>query len=986
MKVKMLVVFMFILMGVGQLYAQELTGTVRGVVFDQSGLSIPNTTVSAIGVVKMQVLTDTGGEYALVLPPGEYIVTFESSGFNILQKSVAIRAGGNIVLNATLEISEVRQEVTIEEKVPEIDTGSHTISTTIKSDEQTKIPSGTGYIGLITKAPGVRAEPVGGGFMSDGSSAAENDFFINGVKTSDTETGSLRTTSNFPFEFVEETQIMRMGDAQYGSSLGAVVNGVLKRGANDTHGQIWTYSTFDGINASPNSSLRFSPFDDDKVEYFKNKKDKSLVLAPGYVVGFPVVKDKIFFLSGSRPNFGKTERDVKFLKNNVPGKFESNTRQDSALNKIDLDLLLKNKPLHLSLAHLYSPLRVRGFLPGRDGTDSPDTLWHNRGYRIPSTLILWNSSYFPTNKLALSFFGGWNYTNFKDTYGLSSGPSIVYLTSNIGTDGVPRRFQASAGNFTPNNIQTQKETFKRNNLYLNVSYLKNWRGSHLLDLGFQRDSVQNDSLANTWPDGRFLMAWGARWPGLTGIIAGRYGFYVEDQFETSGQVKSRSQALYFQDKWQVYKNLVINFGVRTESEYIPSFLGNKKAIDFGFKDKIAPRAGIAYDPTGSGKSKISIGFLVSYDVVKYNLPISAFGGDKWLRCFYPLDNPDVSLLKKGGGGKASECINLRVPANDAIDPALKPMHQRMFTVGYERSVGNNWILSIYGIQKQLVRTVEDVGRLVVNKGTIEEQYTITNPGEGRSIDSSWFPQGYPSPITPKAKREYSALELRVDKRAYSYFFSASHTISRLFGNYSGLASSDERGRLSPNTNRDFDLTFMTRDKDANLVYGKLATDRPHVFKFFGSKSLSFRKLGNADLGISFIAQNGTPLSTQVPLLTSTFAFSYGRGDMGRTPNFFETSLMYGHEIKLKGFKEQQKIRIEFAAANLFNQKTALDKVTELVHPNDGQIHFSNSSAVFQGYDPKALMKAQDLRLNPAYGMVSAFQTPRTARIALRFFF
>lgn len=986
---KILVFFLIFSLEI-QLYSQELTGTIRGIVMDQAEITIPGITVDVAGTVNMKVLTGSAGEYVLMLPPGEYRITFVLVGgaLDTVQKNVSVKAGGNIVLNITLNISGVQQTITVEEKAPQIDTGSHVIATTIKSDEQTKIPSGIGYIGLLTKAPGIRVEPVGGGVMADGSSAAENDFFINGVKTSDTETGSLRITSNFPSEFMEETQIKRMSDAQYGSSLGAVINGVLKRGHNDVHGQAWTYMTFDAMNASPRPSLRFSPFSDDLVEYFENTKDHSSVFVPGYVVGFPILKDRIFFLSGSRPNFSRSEREVKFLKNNLPGTFVSRARQDFTLNKIDADLMVHAKVLRLSLAHMYSPLRVRGFLPGRDGTDSPDTLWHQRGFRVPSTLILWNTAYFPGDKITISLYGGWNYANFKDTYGLSKGASIAYLTSNINMDGVPRRLQATSGDFTPNNLQTKTDEFKRNNVYLNATYLAQLKGSHLIDFGYQRDGVYNNALAHTWPDGRFLVAWGARWPGITksGSVTGRFGFYMEDQFETSGKVNSESQALYFQDKWQVRKNLIVNLGVRTESEFIPSFLDDKKAISFGFKDKISPRAGIVYDPTSSGKSKVFAGFAVVYDVIKYNLPRSAFGGDKWLRCFYPLNDPDVFLLTKGDPKKAFECLNLRVPANDLIDPMLKPMQQRMTTVGYERAFGTNWILGIYGIHKYLVRAVEDVGRLVVNQGIVEEQFTITNPGEGRSIDPSWFSKGYPSPITPKAKRDYRAIEARLDRHAQSYFMSASYTWSRLYGNYSGLASSDERGRLSPNTNRDFDLTVMTRDKDTKLVFGRLATDRPHVFKFFGSRALDWGKFGSTDLGISFIAQSGTPLSTQVPILSSTLAFVYGRGDLGRTPIFSETSLTYGHEFKLPEFREHQKVRIEWTVSNPWNQKTTLDRVTGLVHPNDGHIYFPSSADVFLGYEPQLLMKEQGLRENPAYGMTSAFQAPRSMRIAFRFFF
>lgn len=986
MKVLILLVFL----NGNLLFSQELTGTIRGMVTDQSGGAMPKVLVTATGPVNMTVETDSSGGYAISVIPGEYLISFSKDKFESAEQKMSVRAGANTILNVTLEVAGVTQTITInvEEKMPEIDTGSSTIQTTIPSEIQTKLPSGTGYIGALTTVPGVRSEVIGGGIMSDGSSRAENDFYINGVKTSDAETGSLRLMSNAPFEFIQETLVTRSSDAQYGGSMGAVVNGILKRGGNEIHGQVWNYFSNDSMNASPRPYLRFSPLDDEEVEFFQPKKDKQTAATPGFHVGGQIIKNKLFFFSGSRPGFAKAERSVKFLKNDLTGNFSSSSRQDFTVNKLDYETLFRGRALQLYFAHMYSPLKLKGILPDQEGTSSPETLWHERGFRAPSSTILWKGTYFPMDKLTVSLYGGWNYTNFSNGYGLSKGPSVAYLTSNLNISGVPSRFRASSGQFTPDNFQTKKDAFKRRNIYLDGIYLLSFKGFHLMKFGYQSDHLQNNVFANTWPDGRFLMAWGIGWPGITkpGFLSGQYGFYIEDQMETSGKVRSESKAFYFQDDWQVKRNLVVNLGLRTESENIPSFLEGRagKAISFGFSDKIAPRAGIAYDPTGSGKSKLSANFAVVYDIVKYNLPRSAFGGDKWLRCFYPLNDPDISKLKRGDTKKAFECLNLRVPANDLVDPSLKPMQQRMLTVGYERSFGN-FLLSVYGINKSLIRAVEDVGRLVVKNGVVEEEYTITNPGEGRSIDPSWFPPGYPSPITPRARREYNALELRLDKKSGNHFVSANYTFGGLRGNYSGLASSDEKGRINPNTNRDFDMAYMSRDKDGKLVYGRLATDRPHVLKVFGYKTVSTR-LGSSDLGLSFILQSGTPLSTQVPVLTSTNVFAYGRGDMGRLPTFSDTSLNFGHDFKLPEFKENQKMRIEWTVSNVFNQNMVMDRVTGLVHPNDGHLQFDSSAAVFHGFNPEFLMQEQGLRKNPAYGMPYVFQSPRAMRVAARFFF
>ncbi len=66
--------------------------------------------------------------------------------------------------------------------------------------------------------------------------------------------------------------------------------------------------------------------------------------------------------------------------------------------------------------------------------------------------------------------------------------------------------------------------------------------------------------------------------------------------------------------------------------------------------------------------------------------------------------------------------------------------------------------------------------------------------------------------------------------------------SRLYGNYSGTASSDEEGvRSDVNVNRYFDLPIAGFSASGGPDNGPLATDRPHVFKAFGSYSLNWGK-------------------------------------------------------------------------------------------------------------------------------------------------
>ena len=59
------------------------------------------------------------------------------------------------------------------------------------------------------------------------------------------------------------------------------------------------------------------------------------------------------------------------------------------------------------------------------------------------------------------------------------------------------------------------------------------------------------------------------------------------------------------------------------------------------KDKIAPRAGFAYDVNGDGMNKVYGSWGIFYDIFKLNLPRGSFGGDKWMSYYYTLDTPEL---------------------------------------------------------------------------------------------------------------------------------------------------------------------------------------------------------------------------------------------------------------------------------------------------------------------------------------------------------
>ena len=242
---------------------------------------------------------------------------------------------------------------------------------------------------------------------------------------------------------------------------------------------------------------------------------------------------------------------------------------------------------------------------------------------------------------------------------------------------------------------------------------------------------------------------------------------------------------------------------------------------------------------------------------------------------------------------------------------------------------------VHYVHNNLGRTIEDFGA-IVNGDSV---YSIGNPGEGTGADGGAVVRRAdygPFPM-PMPKRQYDALELTLNRRfGNNWFAGASYTLSRLYGNYSGLANSDEIStpttgvssataqqsggsiaRPGSNAHIGWDSDIMMWDANGNLdPRGRLATDRPHVVKLYGSYVMPF----GTTIGGFFYGGSGTPITTVVnERITLYRPMVNGRGDMGRTPVLTRTDLLVSHDFVMAGAR---RLRLEANFLNLFNQKTA----------------------------------------------------------------
>ena len=299
------------------LAAQAVTGTILGTITDSSGAVMPGTTVTlrntGTGLTRT-VTTDAAGEYTVPsLPTGKYTVTAELSGFKTVSvPNVDLGVDQHVRINVRLEVGAVEESVTVTGVSPLVQTSTSELGTTVGGEQIQTLPlNGRNFVNLTRTVPGVArgipgANIDGAGslawrasasFSANGQRPRDNNYMLDGVDNNETW---LQTVVLFPsVDALDEFKLQTSTySAEFGHSLGGVVNLQIKSGANALHGSGFEFlrnSAFDANNFFNNRAGRAKP--DFSQHQF------------GGTIGGPVVKDKTFYFfdyQGYRVSQGQT--------------------------------------------------------------------------------------------------------------------------------------------------------------------------------------------------------------------------------------------------------------------------------------------------------------------------------------------------------------------------------------------------------------------------------------------------------------------------------------------------------------------------------------------------------------------------------------------------------------------------------------------------------------------------------------------------------
>ena len=302
-------------------HAQATTGTISGIVTDESKAVLPGVSIVVrnveTGATRMLVSDERGRFRALNLAPGVYAVSAELSGFTATRRqNLTVEIGRDVNADLTLKVGALSEQVTVQGASTNVELSSTVAGGVVSTTQIAELPlNGRNFMQLATLQPGVTvsratARDFTGGFgntqVSIGGARPEmTGYLLEGTNIADISDKAPSSMAGvlLGVDAVKEFSVQTHDyAAEFGRAAGGVISAVTKSGTNALHGTVFEF-------------LRDSKFD--KPNFFdpidpvtgKQKNPPFTRNQFGGTAGGPIVQNRLFYFGsyeGLRQNLSLT--------------------------------------------------------------------------------------------------------------------------------------------------------------------------------------------------------------------------------------------------------------------------------------------------------------------------------------------------------------------------------------------------------------------------------------------------------------------------------------------------------------------------------------------------------------------------------------------------------------------------------------------------------------------------------------------------------
>ncbi len=601
---------------------------------------------------EVRAITDDRGAFRIALADSDPNPSLEvtAEGFQPYVRSMSEIPADAGRLNIQLDFLNVHESIVVSGKIANLESNAPGVSQSVASADLAGLPTNTRNLTKFALLdPHVRQVVGLGGdgnnnsrLSIDGGSFRHTSYLLDGVINYDW------IYANGPYQSVpvsatEELRVLtNQYSSQYGTSTTGSVKVTTKAGTNDFHGEIFTLLRPSGIQAAP----PLAPF------HVPNEREQWGALLSG-----PLRKNKTLFLADYE---GVRQLRGSFIQSPSPSFSTGDTNEHYGLARID----------HVVSDNHTVLLRLNGY--HYSNTNANDRVG---GFNQPSTGRVERTQSWG-GQLADRWVFGSTLNEFRANY-TSYFPDSAFPLSE--STGINRPSYSTEGYSTSSWVHAQIT-----DLSDTVAFS---RGRHNFRVGLEAVRVTARDYSDT-PFGTYTFA-----PGPP--TAGQNPISYSQTFGVANITYGETHvAAFAQDDMKISNRVSANLGLRYEYQSVTNAPHN-----------FAPRAGLAWNVRGDGKTMVRAGAGIFYDQLYLYIhrrfflagPDSpqvaesvAFGSPGFPAYPNSLTLPPVAVQ--------SISRNLYLPA-----PNLRNPYSLQFSLGVEQELGNRFVLTVEGIHNHTLK-------------------------------------------------------------------------------------------------------------------------------------------------------------------------------------------------------------------------------------------------------------------------------------------